>query len=722
MKKVLLGLIILLMSSRFALVIADEGMWLPMLLGDYPESEMQRLGMKITAKDLYDINQPSLKDAIVMFGGVCTAEIISDEGLLLTNHHCGFSMIQSHSSIKYDYITSGFWAMNRAEELPNAGLKITILNRMEDVTAKVLQGVTDNMDDKARTDLIQANISKIEKEAVEGTKSVAKVKAFYYGNQYFLIVSDEYEDVRLVGAPPNRIGDFGGETDNWMWPRHTGDFSLFRIYAGPDNKPSQYSADNVPYKPKKHLSISLKGVKENDFTMLFGFPGTTQEYLPSYALELLVNTEDPAAIKIRERRIEIMEKYMALSKLTKIQYSAKRVTIANGWKKMFGEVTGLRRLDAVGIKQQAEVAFQQWANETPARKKIYGSVLANFKSLYDQYKPYRLAYIFYREAGLGVEVIPYANSWFKLVELSKSDTVKAEVFMKTVDFFKQTSKGFFKNYNMMLDKETFTTLMGMYYKGLDKAYVPDTLVKQSERFGGDFMKYSDYLFTKSDLVNEKKVSKLLTEYTIKDFSKLEQDPMYMLARSIYNFYANTIAPQMASLEAQIYVQQRLYMKGLMEMQPSKKFYPDANSTMRISYGTIKAYELRDGVVYNYFTTLDGVMEKEDTLLTDYNVDPQLKVLWKKKDYGRYADKDGRMHVCFLATNHTTGGNSGSPVLNAEGQLIGLHFDRVWEGTMSDIYYDPAKCRNIAVDIRYVLFLIDKYAGASYLLKEMDIVE
>jgi hypothetical protein len=699
---------------------ADEGMWLPMLLGDYPESEMQRLGMKITKEDLYSINKPSLKDAIVMFGGVCTGEIISDEGLLLTNHHCGFDAIQSHSSIKYDYITNGFWAMNRSEELPNQGLKVVLLNRMEDVTSRVLQGVTEGMDDKQRAEIIAANSKKIEEEAVSGTGSIAKVKAFYYGNQYFLIVSDEYNDVRLVGAPPNRIGDFGGETDNWMWPRHTGDFSLFRIYAGPNNKPAAYSASNVPFKPKKHLVISTKGVRENDFTMVFGFPGVTQEYLTSYAIESLAHVEDPAAIKIRERRIEIMEKYMAISKLTNIQYSAKWVNISNGWKKMFGEVTGMNRLDAVDQKRAKEIAFQKWAEENPARKKIYGDVLPNLENLYKQYTPYRLAFIYYKEAGLGIEIIPYANTWVKLVDMSRSDTISAERFMKTIDFFRQGAKGFFKNYNMQLDKETFTTLMGMYYKGLDKAYVPDTLINQSERFGGDFIKYADYLYSKSDLVNEKKVNKVLSEYKISDFTKLEQDPVYMLARSLYNFYTNKIAPRLAELEAQIYVQQRLYMKGMMEMQPNKSFYPDANSTMRISYGTVKPYELRDGIIYNYFTTLDGVMQKEDTLLPDYMVDPALKNLWKAKNYGSYADRDGHMHVCFIATNHTTGGNSGSPVLNAEGQLIGLHFDRVWEGTMSDILYDPEKCRNIAIDIRYVLFLIDKYAGAGYLIKEMEI--
>jgi hypothetical protein len=385
-------------------------------------------------------------------------------------------------------------------------------------------------------------------------------------------------------------------------------------------------------------------------------------------------------------------------------------------------VTGIRRLGAIDKKRQLEASFQAWADENPARKKVYGNVLPNFKEIYMRYRPYRLAYIFYREAGVGIEAVQYANTFFKLVELSKSDTVSPENFKKNIDFYRQGAKGFFKNYNMQLDKETFISLMGIYYKDLDHAYVPDTLIQQAVRYGGDFTKYAEALYSKSELVSEKKVYKLLDEYTAKDYGRIEQDPMYVLARSIYGFYSNKLQQKLADLEAEIYVQQRLYMKGLMEMQTTRKFYPDANGTLRVSFGTVKGYELRDGVEYNYFTTLDGVMQKEDTLVADYQVDPKLKDLWKAKDYGRYADKDGKMHVCFLATNHTTGGNSGSPILNAEGQLVGLHFDRVWEGTMSDIYYDNEKCRNIAIDIRYVMFLIDKYAGAGHLLKEMTIVE
>ena len=720
MKKALLFVLFLVLVARVQLAQADEGMWLPILLGDYPESEMQRLGMKLTAEDIYSINKPSLKDAVVMFGGVCTAELISAEGLLLTNHHCGFGAIQSHSSIQTDYITNGFWAKNRSEELPNPGLKVVLLVSMEDVTARVLAGVKEDMDETARQELIRENIAKIEAEAAATSKSIAKVKAFFYGNQYILVLTNEFLDVRLVGAPPNRIGDFGGETDNWMWPRHTGDFALFRVYADANNQPAAYSASNVPYQPKKHLTISLKGIKEDEFTMLIGFPGTTQEYLPSAALEILYEAEDPAAIKIREYRIEIMEKYMAMSKLTKIQYSNKRVVIANGWKKMFGEVTGIRRLGAIDKKKALEAKFQHWADESNARKKVYGTLLDRFDEVYQRYRPLRLAYIYYKEAGLGIEAVQFANTFYKFVEYMKSDSATVDGFGKKVEFYKQAAKSFYKNYNVQLDKETFVRLMGIYYKDMDHAYVPDTLLQQGSRFGGDFAKYADYLYGKSELVNEKKTMKMLEELDLKNPSRIEQDPMYMLARSIYGFYTNKLSKQLSDVEAEIFVLQRLYMKGLMEMQSDKKFYPDANGTMRISFGTVKGYELRDGMIYNYFTTLDGVMQKEDTLVADYQVDPRLKELWQNKDYGRYAASDGRMHVCFLATNHTTGGNSGSPVLNAEGQLVGIHFDRVWEGTMSDIYYDNDKCRNIAVDIRYILFLIDKYAGSGQLIKEMTI--
>lgn len=722
MKKFSLSLLFMALLINMNTALADEGMWIPMLLSDHPESEMKRLGMRITPEELYNINQPSLKDAVLMFAGVCTAEIISPEGLILTNHHCGFNFIQSHSSVAMDYLTNGFWAKNRQEELPNAGLKVVLLNRMEDVTARVLKGVADNMSETERQSIIDKNAAQIEQEAMQGSHSVAKVRAFYYGNQFFLIISDEYEDVRLVGAPPNRIGDFGGETDNWMWPRHTGDFALFRIYAGADNKPALYSPSNVPYRPKKALTISLKGVKENDFTLLFGYPGKTQEYLPSFALELLYKTEDPAAAKVREYRLEIMEKYMAMSRVTRLQYSGKHVTVANGWKKMFGEMTGIRRLGTIDLRKQDELAFQQWADADPQRKKIYGNVINRFRELYAQYQPYRLAYIYYKEAGLGIDLLPFVNKFKGLVDASKSDTVSQEQLNRLADEYRQMSHLFFRNYNLQLDKETFEVLMDLYLKGLSPDYIPALLLKQAETYGKNMSAYADALFSKSEFTSEKKVNDLLTACTAASLTRIEQDPIYQLTRDLHSYYTGTLEGQLGRLEQEILVQQRLYMKGLMEMNPQRSFYPDANSTLRVSYGTVQGYEIRDGVYNRYFTTLDGVMQKEDTLMPDYMVDARLKSLWKNKDYGRYADADGRMHVCFLATNHTTGGNSGSPILNADGQLVGLHFDRVWEGTMSDIYYDPDQCRNIAIDIRYVLFLIEKYAGASHLIQELRMVE
>lgn len=722
MKKISLSLLLVIMLLRVSPAKADEGMWIPMLLSDHPESEMKRLGMRITAADLYNINQPSLKDAVVMFAGVCTGEIISDQGLLLTNHHCGFNFIQAQSSVAMDYLTNGFWAKNRQEELPCPGLSVVLLNRMEDVTDRVLKGVSPGMNETDRQALIDKNARLIEKEATKGPHSIAKVKAFYYGNQFFLIVSDEFSDVRLVGAPPNRIGDFGGETDNWMWPRHTGDFSLFRIYADADNKPAAYTNTNVPYHPRTSLTISLKGVKENDFTLLFGFPGKTQEYLPSYALELLYNTEDPAAARLREHRLEVMEKYMAMNRVTRLQYSGKHVTVANGWKKMFGEMTGIRRLGTIERRKQDETTFQQWADGDAKRKAIYGNVLTQFRALYARYQPLRLAYIYYKEAGQGVEILPYACKFKLLVEAFKGDSLTAEKQARLLDEYRQNAHTFFRNYNLQLDKETFEVLMGLYLKGPAPENIPGLLRQQFQANGNDIAKYAGVLFSTSELVSEKKVNTLLTGFSAATLSRLEQDPVYQLACNIHDFYTTQLEGQLNALEQEIQVQQRLYMKGLMEMSPQRRFYPDANSTLRVSYGTVQGYEIRDGVYNRFFTTLDGVMQKEDTLMPDYMVDAKLKSLWKNKDYGRYADADGRMHVCFLATNHTTGGNSGSPILNADGQLVGLHFDRVWEGTMSDIYYDPDQCRNIAIDIRYILFLIEKYAGAGHLIGELRIVE
>jgi V8-like Glu-specific endopeptidase len=700
---------------------ADEGMWLPVLLGDYAEAEMQRLGMKITAKDIYDINQPSLKDAVVLFGGGCTAEIISDEGLLLTNHHCGYSAIQAHSSMENNYLNNGFWAQNHDEELLNPTLKISILLSMEDVTQRVFEGLRENMSVSEKNALIEARIAAIEKEAKQDN-CIAKVRPFYYGNQYFLIISEVFSDIRLVGAPPNSIGKFGGDTDNWMWPRHTADFSLFRIYADKDNKPADYSKDNVPYKPRKSLTISLKGVKEGDFTFVFGYPGTTQEYLTSWGVEMTADYENPAIIEIRQKRLEIMDRYMSADKATFLHYTAKYNGISNYWKKMIGESGGIKRLDAVNKKRESEKLFAAWVNSSDETKKKYGTLLGDFETAYKKAVPLNLAADYFFEAGIGVDLVRYANGFNKLAEVSSKEGVTDSVINETISQYKKSAAGYFKNYNVNIDKEVMASLFHIWYAKLDSAWQPAIIYNTGKANNGDFSSFTQDIFTKSFMSSEEKVNAFLDGYSAKKVKKLNADPALVLARELYNFYREKISPDLTKVDAQIEDLYNIYMNALMEMQTEKHFYPDANSTLRVAYGTVQGFKPRDGVKYDYFTTLEGIIMKEDSSVYDYVVDNKLKALYKSKDYGRYADADGNMHTCFIATNHTTGGNSGSPVLNAYGQLVGINFDRVWEGTMSDLMFEPEHCRNISLDIRYCLFLIDKYAGAGYLIDEMNIAE
>jgi len=701
---------------------ADEGMWLPILLDDYAEAEMQRLGMKITAEDIYNINKPSLKDAVAMFGGGCTAEIISDKGLVLTNHHCGLSAIQAHSSVQNNYLIDGFWAKNSMEELSNPGLKMTFLVKMEDVTAAVFNGVVENMDDFKRQAIMEANIANLEKEAMKSNKFQAKVRPFYHGNQYFMIISQTFSDIRLVGAPPYRIGSFGGDTDNWIWPRHTGDFSVFRIYADANNEPAEYSANNVPYVPKMHLKISTKGVKEGDFTLCFGYPGTTQEYLTSWGVEMVAAIENPAMIRIREKRMEIMNRYMKDSKYTTIQYMAKYQGISNYWKKMIGETNGVKRLDAINKKRELELQFTVWVNSSEETKKKYGSLLSDFEQAYKKAVPLNLAFDYLYEAGIGVEIVKYANAYSKLSDLSKKANVTEKEVTDLAQQMKLGAKGYFKNYNVGLDRDIMAALFRIWYLNLDPAWQPEIIYTNGAKTKGDFNKFADHIFANSIFSSEEKLVAFLDDYTAKDVKKLDADPALKLARDIYGFYYKNIYPELSLEETHIEDLYGIYMKALLEMNPGKKFYPDANSTLRVSYGTVGGFVPRDGLDYEYYTTLEGVIQKEDSLVHDYEVDDKLKGLLNNRDYGRWADKDGTVHVCFIASNHTTGGNSGSPVLDANGYLIGVNFDRVWEGTMSDLIYDPKQCRNITLDIRYVLFIMDKYSDAGYLIDEMDIIE
>ncbi len=713
MKKISIILIAVLLSSIVSK--ADEGMWIPMLLKKYNIEDMQKKGFKLTAEDIYSVNKSSLKDAIVIFGRGCTGEIISDEGLLITNHHCGYSQIQSHSSVDHDYLTDGFWAYNKSEELVNQGLSATFLIRMEDVTKYVLDEISDNLTERERKDKIKTAFAKLEKENSEEGKYKIVTKPFFYGNEYYMFVYQEYTDVRLVGAPPSAIGKFGGDTDNWMWPRHTGDFSMFRIYADKDNNPAKFSKDNVPYKPKRSLDISLKGVKKGDFTFVFGYPGTTMEYLTSYAVKMISGVENPHKINLRDKRLAIMRAEMDKSTKVRIQYSTKYARVANAWKKWIGENRGLMKLNAIEKKQNLESEFTTWVNTDVNRTKEYGTLLNQYKDIYSELSEYKLAQDYVFEAAFATEIVMFTRNFNALANY---DNISKEQQAKAIERLRKSSDGFYKDFYMPIDKKTFSTLMPLYKKNIDAKYHPKFFSVVDKKYKGDFNKYAEFLFSKSVLANKEKFNTFLDKFSYK---KALKDPAFIIYNDIKDVYLKELNDKIIELNDKLSLLNRKYMKALMEFQKDKIFYPDANFTLRVAFGQVDDYFPKDGVKYDYYTTLDGIIEKDDPEIYDYRVPEKLKELYNAKDYGRYAE-NGKMHVCFTASNHTTGGNSGSPVLNANGELIGLNFDRNWEGTMSDIMYDPDQCRNITLDIRYALFIIDKFAGAKNLIDEMNIVE
>ena len=715
------GLLLAVFLLASTAVKADEGMWLPLLLKKYNIATMQAKGFKLTADDIYSVNKSSLKDAIVLFGGGCTGEMISPEGLLLTNHHCGFSQIRSHSSVENDYITNGYWAMNRQEELPNKGLTATIIVRMEDVTAQVLNGIAKNLPEAEREKLVQQNIDKIVKEATQGTHYNASIKPYFYGNEYYMYVSETFRDVRLVGAPPQSIGNFGGDTDNWMWPRHTGDFALFRVYADANGLPADYAETNVPYKPKHHLPISLKGIEKGDFTMVFGFPGRTQEYLTSYAIDEIYNDLNPARINIRKQILDIWRADMKASDKVRIQYASKFARLSNYHKKWTGENRGLKKLNAVERKKAQEDAFQTWANSTPERKAEYGSVLQQLKQQYDKLEGISLAREYINEAAFTTELVRFANGFQALLDVYSVPNPKQEDINLVVTRLKSMSERHFKDYNKPTDKKVFEAMMPLYYNDIPKELHPSAFPLIQKQYKGNWSKYTNDVYNKTMLADQDKVMALLNNPNQKAIKALQKDPALVLARSFVENYRDQINPIYTDANDQINLLQRTYVAGLRAMQPDKKFYPDANSTMRVAYGQVDTYEPMDGVTYDYYTTMDGIMEKASTGIDDYKVPQKLVDLYARKDYGDYG-LNGTMPIAFTASNHTTGGNSGSPVINGNGELIGTNFDRNWEGTMSDIMYDPDRCRNISVDVRYTLFIIDKFAGAGYLLNEMTIVK
>ncbi|MFV0500475.1 MAG: S46 family peptidase [Bacteroidales bacterium] len=716
-KTTLLLLIVTLLTPRF--LKADEGMWLPILLNKR-EADMKKNGMKISAEDIYSVNQSSLKDAIMIFGRGCTGEFVSSQGLLLTNHHCGYSNIVSLSTVERDYLTNGFWAYNLEEELPCLGLSITQLIYMEDVTNRVLEEVSPKMNEKERNKLIEKNIKEIVEMATKDNHYEAEVKPFYYGNQYFLYVNEVFNDIRLVGAPPSNIGKFGGDTDNWMWPRHTGDFSMFRVYSNKDNKPAKYSKDNIPYTPKQHLKINIKGVEEGDFTFVFGYPGRTQQYLSSHAVDQIANFENPTRIKLRDERLKIYKHAMEQSPSQRLRYSAPVAGIANGWKKWIGETNGIKRLNVVDNKKEFEREFDIWANTTEARKEEYSGIINCFKQTYEIKAKHEMPYIYLSEAVLASDFMKNAR------EILALSTLKAKNDEKNFNIRAEASKKKFSTYfnndflnHSIVDKEIFIKTMSIYYEDYAKANNSWLREKIEKKHKGNPDKYFEEIYNKSILSDEKKTMKLLSKFSEK---KALKDPAIEIFSYIFNDVLDNNTPVLSEIDTKLDSLYRIYIKGQMEMMSNKEFYPDANFTLRVAYGNIEPYYPRDGVKYETYTTIEGIMEKENPEIYDYVVVPKLKELYLKKDYGQYKNAKGELPVAFIASNHTTGGNSGSPVLNANGELIGINFDRCWEGTMSDIAYDVTQCRNISIDIRYLLFIVDRLAGAENLIKEMTIIK
>ena len=696
---------------------ADEGMWLPQLLARLNEKQMKGMGMKISAADIYNINKGSLKDAIVSFGGFCTGELISSKGLILTNHHCGFDAIQNHSTLQNNYIQDGFWAKNHGEEIPNPGLFVTFIVRIEDVSQQVLSGVNSSADEKERQSIIDKNIAAMRQSVKKETYQESFVRGFFENNQYFLFVTETYKDIRLVGAPPSSVGNFGKDTDNWMWPRHTGDFSMFRIYAGKDNKPADYSAENVPYTPKRSLSISLDGVKEGDFTMVFGFPGRTTQYLHSSAVDQVVRVNDPVKIAIREKALAVIDGFMRGNEQIKIQYAAKYAGIANSYKKWQGEVLGLTSTNAVAKKKAYEMEFQKRVNANPAWKDKYGSILTDLQRKYEEFEAYGKHRDYYSEIISRIEVFVVASQLNNLISVKEKNGDAG--FNRALPQVQARLEDLYKEYDPAVDKKLFGVLMEMFAKEQDEQFISPEL-KQRAAAAGGYTQLADQLYGSSVLDNGDKVLSALKSNAAELLEAHKKDQVNELFKALSGTYSSKVSGRLAGIQSEINKLQRTYMQAQMDVYKEKTFYPDANSTLRVTYGTVKGYNPRDAVTYDHYTYLDGVMDKYKPGDYEFDVPEKLQTLYKNKDYGQYGS-NGKMPVCFIARNHTTGGNSGSPALDAYGNLIGINFDRVWEGTMSDINYDPSICRNIMVDIRYVLFIVDKYAGAGHLVKEMKLV-
>ena len=688
------------------------GMWIPSLLKGMNETEMKNLGMKMSIKEIYDVNQSSLKDAVPHFNGGCTSEVISPKGLILTNHHCGFSQIQSHSTVEHDYLTDGFWAYKMEDELPNEGLTVTFIVKIEDVTKSVLVGTASLTSEVEKQEKIQENISALTNSLRKENWQENKIRTFYEGNQYMLFVTETFTDVRLVGAPPSSIGKFGNDTDNWVWPRHTGDFSLFRIYADKNNRPADYSKENIPYTPKHFLPISLDGVAEDDFTLVFGYPGKTNEYLPAVAIEQIANELNPAKIEIRDKALKVADGFMRKDNAIKIQYASKYARIANYWKKWIGETQGLKKSNAVAIKRESEKAFQQKIIKA-GKEKEYGTLLSDFEKNYAEIAPYASARDYFTEVvQVNTELLSVGYKLYQLEQVYK--TKGEQSFTDRKNNLITGLADFYKNFNATVDQNIFEQLIELYAAKSQKQFLSQGLVNVNAK------NLALEIYTKSKLQNYAGLKELLTGDTRTILTNLNNDIGFQLVKELSDKYSKEVTPKYDEINLKITALQRLYMKAQLELNKENRLFPDANSTLRITYGKVKGYEPKDATLYTPITYLDGVMEKYIPGDYEFDVPTKLIDLYRTKDYGPYGE-NGKMPVCFIGTNHTTGGNSGSPAIDSKGNLIGLNFDRAWEGTMSDIYYDPSICRNIMVDMRYILFIMDKYAGAKNLINELKLV-
>lgn len=700
--------------------LADEGMWLPHLLKILNEKEMQEAGLKLTAEDIYSINRASLKDGVLQFGNGCTGEVIGSNALVLTNHHCGFGAIQFHSTLQNNYLRDGFWAKNQDEELYMPGLTASFVIRIDDVTASIMEGIGPNTPEKERQALIALRIKKIKTEKEAGTHYQAVIKPFYYGTEYLCFMMEVFNDVRLVGAPPSGIGKYGGDTDNWEWPRHTGDFSLFRVYANREtNKPAAYSKYNLPFKPRYHFPISVSGVQPGDFTMVMGFPGRTQEYLSSYGVKMITDVLNKPRIDIRTKQLKIIGDESKKSAKVQLQYADKQAGIANAWKKWQGETGGLKRLNAFEKKQEQELAFMKWVSVgDPKRFNTYANVLEGLKANYLELETFIIAQEFLREAVYSTEALGEVLRYRTLTD-SKPDSI-VNLWLKNQP---EIQAEFYKDYDVNVDLMLFACNMKEYATVVPENLQPTYFKDLVKIYNSDFVAMGKALYAKSWVTDSLKAK---TINNPKNFKKLKNivgtDPLFELAMSFQTKFETEFKARAAGLQEKIELGNRLLLQGMREMQTTKKFYPDANFTLRVTYGKVASYKPRDGVEYQTYTTLDGLVQKYDSTVEEFRAPKKLLELHKNKDYGQFANEKGEMPVAFIARNHTTGGNSGSPVLNGLGHLVGLNFDRSWEGTMSDVMYDPDRCRNIAMDSRYLLFIIDKFAGAGYLLQEMTLVK